>query len=218
MNLDARDLMSLQAYAACRPAYRERAIAHRRARTVQLGPAMRLQFEDAHTIRYQVQEVLHAERVADPEAARHELHAYAHLLPNGTEWTASLLIELPEAAERARAMPVLSEAVHFLYVQARGRARVLVSANEDQPDRHRSRPSGVHFLRFRLPPPMRAQLLAGAAVAIGCTHPAYSWHAPLPAATLACLRVDLEPEREPALVALPTLGRPALPLVPATRP
>lgn len=193
MKLHAGDLMSLQAYGACRSAYRERAIAHRRARTVQLGPAMLLQFEDAQTIRYQVQEVLHAERMADPLAVRHELEAYAHLLPDGTQWKASLLIELPDAAERAREMPVLSEAAHRLYVQAPGRARVFAFANEDQPDRHRTRPSGVHFLRFQLPQAVCAQVLAGAAVAIGCAHPGYSWHAPMPAATLARLRFDLAP-------------------------
>lgn len=193
MKLDASDLMSLPTYGACRRAYRARAIAHRLARTVQLGPAMRLQFEDVHTIRYQVQEVLHAERTVDARAVQHELDAYAHLLPDGTQWKATLLIELPDAAERAREMPVLSEAAHCLYVQTHGRARVFALANEDQPDRHRTRPSGVHFLRFQLPHPLCARVLAGAAVAIGCAHPGYPWHAPVPAATLTRLRFDLAP-------------------------
>lgn len=193
MKLGAGDLMSLQTYAACRPAYRERAIAHRRARTVQLGPAMRLQFEDAHTIRYQVQEVLHLERTVDPLAVRRELDTYAHLLPDGTQWKASLLIELPHAAERAREMPVLSEAAHRLYVQVCGQACVFAFANEDQPDRHRSRPSGVHFLRFQLPRAACGRVLAGAAVAIGCAHPDYPWHTLVSATTLARLRLDLAP-------------------------
>ncbi len=203
--------MSARAYAACRPAYRAQAIAYRRLRTLQLGPAMRLQFEDAATIRYQVQEVLHAEGIADPEAARCELDAYAHLLPDGSQWKASLLIELPEAAERARAMPLLSAAAHCLYVQARGRARVLAQANEDQPDRHRARPSGVHFLRFQLPRATCVGVLAGAAVAIGCTHPAYAWHAPLPAALLDSLRNDLAPRALSQVVGVPnsTSGWPA---------
>lgn len=193
MKLDAGDLMSLQTYAACRPAYRARAIAHRLSRTVPLGPAMRLQFEDAHTIRYQVQEVLHLERTADPLRVRNELDTYAHLLPDGTQWKASLLIELPHAAEHAREMPMLSEAAHRVYVQVCGQACVFAFANEDQSDRHRSRPSGVHFLRFQLPRAMCGRVLAGAAVAIGCTHPDYPWQTLIPAATLAGLRLDLAP-------------------------
>lgn len=154
---------------------------------------MRLQFEDAHTIRYQVQEVLHLEKAADPRVVRQELDTYAHLLPDGTQWKASLLIELPNAAERAREMPMLNEAAHRLYVQVRGQACVFASANEDQPDRHCSRPSGVHFLCFQLPRTACVQLLAGAAVAIGCAHPDYPWRVLVPAATLARLRLDLAP-------------------------
>ena len=153
--------------------------------------------------------MLHLEQPTDPSAVRHELDTYAHLLPNGTQWKASLLIELPNAAERTREMPVLSEAAHRLYVQVCGQPCVFASANEDQPDRHCSRPSGVHFLCFQLSRAACVQSLAGAAVAIGCAHPGYPWRVLVPAETLASLRLDLAPtallrERNP----FATVGRP----------
>lgn len=193
MKLGVDDLMTLRDYGQYRREHRSLLIAHRQARTMELGPAMRLQFEDVWTIRYQIQEVLHAEQVTDPAAAQQEIDTYARLLPDGAQWKASLLIGLPDPAERARELSALSEAAHRIYVQVGARARVFALANEDQCDRHLARPSGVHFLRFPLPHALRAAALAGATAALGCSHPRYEWHAPVPAEVLALLRRDLVP-------------------------
>jgi hypothetical protein len=239
MKLSTDDLMDAQAYRQYRAAHRRRLAAHREARTVSLGPAMRLQFEDALTVRWQIQEVLRSDNAFDAQSMQHEIDTYAHLLPDGRHWKATLFIELPEAEARRRDLPALSEAAHQLYVEVgrHGRARVRASdradeaaglrwkrcgavgrvvaaANEDLPDRHLGRPSAVHFLRFALPEPLRAALLAGAPAALGCQHERYSFRRLIPPRTLLALCCDIaasppRTRREPAGEALPAAERSA---------
>jgi len=184
MNITPDTLLDPQAYALVRPAYRARMIDVRRTRTVALGPAMRLQFEDAGCVAYQVQEVVRAERITDRGEVQREIDRYAQLLPDGTSWRATLMIELPDARRRARELPALSDAAHHVYVERPGRQLVLASVNADLPDRHRGRPSAVHFLNFALPPSFRTALAAGDEVTLGCAHPAYAHRLTIPAALL----------------------------------
>lgn len=86
--------------------------AQRRARTVPFGPCRRLQFENRATVRHHVEKILRIECITDPAAVQHEIDAYAHLLPDGTNWKATLFIELADPIERARELPQLSRAVH----------------------------------------------------------------------------------------------------------
>ncbi len=207
--IDAADLMTLQAYSLHRHEHRQRLIAHRRQRSLALGPHLRLQFEDELTVRHHIQEVLWVDRSADDEeAVRDEIATYAHLVPDGAQWKATLMIELPDAAERERLMPLLNEAVQAAYVELRGLARINASVNDDLPCRHLDRPSGVHFLRFELDPEFRAGLAHGGEALIGCSHPQYHWRRVIPRATLASLMRELvlpgrpEPEPSPAHSAL----------------
>ncbi len=191
MNIDAASLLTLQAHSLNRRAHRARLIAHRRARSLALGPALWLQFEDELTVRWQIQEVLRLERCADPQLVQDEVATWSHLVPDGTQWKATLLIGLPDAAERAERIGRLSEAAQSIWVQVGSRWRVVASANEDLPDRHAGRASGVHFLRFQLPETMRAALIGGAGARIGCDHPGAGFEVPMPAALLARLARDL---------------------------
>lgn len=183
--------MPLSAYRPYRREHQRGLISHRRLRTVPLGPHMRLQFEDARTLWYQAQEVLRAEGRDDAASMQHEVDTWAHLLPDGGNWMATLLIEMPDAAERAAALPVLNQAVHQVYLELPRRPRVLAQANEDLPDRHRSRPSAVHFLRFELPETMRLALARGEPATLGCEHLHYHWRHRIAAATQAALLRDL---------------------------
>lgn len=189
-----QDAHSPAPFAADTPApSRHELMAHRRARSVSLGPAMRLQFEDAWTVHHQVREILRAERISDAAGIAHETAAYAHLLPDGRQWKATLLIELPDASRRASELPRLNEAAHRLYVGCKGESWCHAQANEDLPDRHLGRPSAVHFLRFELPPSLREQLLGGTPAFVGCAHDDYRWQRLIPQQMLRLLLADLEP-------------------------
>src|SRR5512144_359857 len=97
-------LMSLEAYAKARPAFRERVLSHKKARTLQLGEHVTLLFEDELTIRYQIQEMLRIERIFEDEGIQGELDAYNPLVPDGHNWKATMLIEYPDADERKRVL------------------------------------------------------------------------------------------------------------------
>lgn len=189
--LTAADLLPSHADRGARLAHRQSLIRHRRERSMALGPNMRLHFEDASTIRHQIQEVLRIEGSDDPAAVQHQIDTYAPLLPDGTNWKATLMIELPDAEERRRVLPALSEAAHHIYVDIAGLPRSVAHANEDQADRHLGRASGVHFLRFQLPPVARLALLSGAATTLGCAHERYAFCHRIAAATLERLCRDL---------------------------
>ena len=191
MNITVANLMPPQSYRVNRRVEKQKLIRHRRERSLALGPCMRLQFEDELTIRYQIQEVLYAERIDGAEHIRHEIDTNAHLVPDGSNWKATLLIELPDAGERQRDLPRLNEAAHRIYVDVPRHGRVFAQANEDQADRHLTRPSAVHFLRFQFTDPLRAALLDGAATMLGCAHDQYAFRRVIPPATLARLRRDL---------------------------
>lgn len=172
MSITPSDLITGDAYAAYQRPHLTRLIAHRRNRTVALGPAMCAQFEDETTVRHQIQEVLRVEGTSDADRVKHEIEMYARLVPDAAHWTATLLIELPDARQQQRELPALNQAAHHLYVEIQGMPRIVARANEDLPDGHRTRPSAVHFLRF--PPPLvfRATVLAGR-VDLGCDHSSY---------------------------------------------
>src|SRR5919197_2080307 len=124
-------LLSLEAYARERNAFRARVIEHKKRRTVQLGADVTLQFEDELTIRYQVQEMLRIERIFEEEGIESELAAYNPLVPDGTNWKATMLIEYPDAEERKRMLALLRGIERGIWVQVEGHARVNAVADED---------------------------------------------------------------------------------------
>ena len=154
---------------------------------------MRLQFENRTTVRQHIERMLRTECITDPSAVQHEVDAYAHLLPDGTNWKATLFIELADTAERARELPQLSEAAHRIYIDVPGHGRVTASANDDLADRHLSRPSAVHFLRFQFSAPQRAALCSAGTVILGCAHAAYPFRALIGAPAYARLLEDFAP-------------------------
>jgi hypothetical protein len=185
-------LMSLEAYARGRDEFRARVIAHKKNRTVHLGANVTLLFEDELTIRYQVQEMLRIERIFEEEGIQHELDAYNPLVPDGSNWKATMLLEYPDADERRRMLARLKGIESRVWVEVEGSARVYAIADEDLERENEEKTSSVHFLRFELDAPARARLKAGAALSIGVDHPEYRFALqPVGAATSAALLRDL---------------------------
>ena len=167
-------LMTLEVYARARPQFRARVMAHKKNRTLQLGGGVTLLFEDELTIRYQIQEMLRAERVFEDAGVQDELDAYNPLIPDGANWKATLMIEYPEVKERHRMLARLIGIEDRVWVQVEGQARVYAIADEDLDRDNAEKTSAVHFLRFELDPTMVQALKKGAALAVGVDHPAYS--------------------------------------------
>ena len=184
-------LLSLEAYARERNAFRAKVMAHKRHRTVHLGEHVTLLFEDELTIRYQVQEMLRIERIFEEEGIRHELEAYNPLVPDGSNWKATMLIEYPEVEERRRMLARLKGAERRVWVQVQGGERVFAIADEDLERENEEKTSSVHFLRFELDPAMRERLRQGAALSVGIDHPDYAASAELGLPVREALVADL---------------------------
>jgi len=184
-------LLSLEAYARERNAFRARVIDHKKRRTVRLGSHITLLFEDELTVRYQVQEMLRIERIFEEAGIQHELDAYNPLVPDGSNWKATMLIEYPDAEERKRMLARLKGIERQVWVQVQGSERVLAIADEDLERENEEKTSAVHFLRFELTPPMRKALRAGAGVSVGAEHPAYRAQGELAPEVRAALAADL---------------------------
>jgi len=191
MTITRESLMTLEAYAKHRKAHQAEIIAHRRARTVQLGEHMSLQFEDEQTIRYQIQEMLRVERIFEEEGIQQELDAYVPLVPDGSNWKATLLLEYPDVHERKRELARLIGVEDRMFVEVEGHPRVYAIADEDLDRENAEKTSSVHFVRFEFPASARAAVKAGAAVKIGCDHTNYPVHMALAPETLALLAGDL---------------------------
>jgi len=189
--INRESLLSLEAYARERTAFRARVMEHKKRRTVQLGANLTLLFEDELTIRYQVQEMLRIERIFEEDGIQGELDAYNPLVPDGSNWKATMLIEYPEVEERKRMLERLKGIEREVWVQVKGCERVAAIADEDLERENEEKTSAVHFLRFELAPPMRKALRAGAGVTVGVDHPAYRAQGELAAEVRAALAADL---------------------------
>jgi hypothetical protein len=184
-------LMTLEAYSKARKDIKAQVIPHRRLRSVQLGEHVNVQFEDEKTVRYQIQEMLRIEKIFEADGIAHEIDAYAPLVPDGTNWKATMLIEYPDPHERKRELARLIGIEDRLFVEVEGHARVHAIADEDLERENDEKTSSVHFVRFELPAAARAAVRAGASVRLGCDHANYPAHVTISPETLASLAGDL---------------------------
>jgi precorrin-3B methylase len=166
-------------------------MAHKRSRRLQLGEHVTLIFEDETTVRYQVQEMLRAERIFEDAAIREELDAYNPMVPDGRNWKATMMIEYPDPEARARELARLIGIEDRVWMAAGGAGRVFALADEDLDRENEQKTSAVHFLRFELTPAMTAAVKAGAAMAAGIDHPAYRTEMEVPAEVRGSLARDL---------------------------
>jgi len=171
--LTVDDLFSLERYARERPAFRTRVLEHKRDRQLNIGPNLTWLFEDRLTIQYQVQEMLRAERIFEPEGIEEELEAYNPLIPDGSNWKVTLLIEFPDENERRQQLSRLKGIEDRCWVQVAGHGKVFAIADEDLERENDEKTSAVHFLRFELTPPMIAAVRGGADLSIGVDHERY---------------------------------------------
>jgi hypothetical protein len=184
--------MSLEQYARERSAIRTRVLAHKKPRSLHVGPSMTWLFEDLLTVQYQVQEMLRTERIFESERIEDELSAYNPLVPDGHNWKVTLLIAFPDPEERRVRLAALRGVEDRCWVQAVGAPRVFAIADEDLERENDEKTSSVHFLRFELDPATRQALGTGAAVSIGVDHAAYRYEHLLSAESRAALLKDLE--------------------------
>ena len=186
-------LMTLEAYARARNEFRARVMSHKKNRKVHLGGNVILIFEDELTIRYQIQEMLRAEKIFDEEGIQEELKAYGPLVPDGSNWKATMMIEYPDPEERAARLAELISIEDRVWVRVNGLEPVYAIADEDMERETAEKTSSVHFLRFELDAEMIDAMNHGASLGMGITHPAYQAQVdPVPVAVRDSLLHDIK--------------------------
>ena len=181
-------LMTLEAYVKARNDFRARVMAHKKTRTVHLGDNVTLIFEDELSMRYQVQEMLRVEKIFEEAGIQEELAAYNPLIPDGSNWKVTMMIEYPDVEERQRMLTKLIGIEDRVWVRVAGFAPVYAIADEDMDRSTDEKTASVHFLRFELGDNIKQALKTGAALATGVDHPNY--------------RVSVDPLAEPERAAL----------------
>jgi hypothetical protein len=171
--LSRDDLFSLEKYAEVRADFRTRVMAHKRYRQVPLGANATLYFEDRLTVQYQIQEMLRVERIFEAAGIQEELEAYNPLIPDGSNWKATFMVEFPEAEERKVRLAQLIGIEDRVWVQVADFDRVYAIADEDLERETEEKTSSVHFLRFELSSEMARAVKGGSAVAMGVDHEGY---------------------------------------------
>jgi hypothetical protein len=191
--LSRRDLLSLEQYAQDRARLRSEVIAHKQLRNVQVGPNMTWCFEDHITIRYQILEMLRAERIFESDAIQGEIDAYNPLIPDGRNWKVTLLLEFPDPEERRVALERLIGVEDRCWIRVSEMERVFAIADEDMERENEAKTSAVHFLRFELSASMVEAMKSGASLSLGVDHDNYRhMQGPLPAAVRESLSADLD--------------------------
>jgi hypothetical protein len=189
--LTPEDLYSLEKYAAVRKEFRAKVIEHKKDRRLALGEHAALYFEDKLTMQYQVQEMLRIERIFEPELIQEELDVYNPLIPDGSNWKASFMLEYPDLEERRQALARLVGVENRVWMQVAGFDKVYAIANEDLDRSTPDKTASVHFLRFELTPAMVAAVKEGATIRAGIDHPAYRVEVVAPENVRASLAADL---------------------------
>ncbi len=191
--LTREDLWSLEEYAQRRQDFRTEVMAHKKNRQLPLGENARLYFEDATTIRYQIQEMLRIERVFEAAGIQEELDAYNPLIPDGHNWKATFMIEFGDPVERAQRLAEMIGVEGQVWLQVGDHSRIVPIADEDLERETEEKTSSVHFMRFELSSEQIAALKAGEPLYAGIDHPAYTIAKfQVPAGISASLTSDLE--------------------------
>lgn len=185
-------LMTLETYAKARPEFRKRVIEHKKLRTLALGEHVTLIFEDELTIRYQIQEMLRIEKIFEEDGILHELESYTPLVPDGSNFKATMMIEYDDPVERKKALSKLIGVEDRVWVQVEGSPKVYAIADEDLERENDEKTSSVHFLRFELSKDMCEALKYGVTLSVGIDHENYRVAiSPVPATSRNALVADL---------------------------
>lgn len=173
--LERDDLFSLEEYSVQRPEFRARVLEHKKPRKVMIGDHLTLYFEDRLTMQYQIQEMLRIEKIFEADGIQEELDAYNPLIPDGSNFKATMMVEFEDVDERKQALEQLVGIEDKVWVQVAGHDKVYAISDEDLERSDDTKTSAVHFSRFELTADMVEALQTGASLSIGCDHERYDY-------------------------------------------
>lgn len=192
MKLTRKDLWSLEDYSEQRDTFRREVINHKKDRQISIGNHAVLYFEDAMTMKYQVQEMLRVEKIFTAAEIAEELAAYNPMIPDGTNWKATFMLEYPDVEERRIALTKMVGIEHKVWVNIGHQGKFFAIANEDMERSNDEKTAAVHFLRFELDANAVASVHAGEPITIGIDHAEVPNEALVSSATHKSISLDLD--------------------------
>ena len=190
--LQCRDILSLDDYETRRDSIKYKIIEHKKHRSVMIGDHILLLFEDYHTIRYQVQEMLRIEKIEKKSDILEELKAYTPLIPDGDNLKATMLIMYPDVSQRRIMLEKLNGIENEIWISTDGGKRLFANSDEDLERANDKKTSAVHFLRFQLNPECVYAIKNDGKLRIGSNHLSYDMSIIIDNRTLKSLREDLD--------------------------
>ncbi len=191
--LSINDLMNLEEYSFVRSDFRHQVMAHKKNRLVRLDEHAALYFEDQLTMQYQIQEMLRIEKVFEADGIQEELDVYNPLIPDGSNWKATFMLEYPDSEQRKEMLAKLIGIEEKTWVQVGDLDKVYAIANEDLERTTDEKTSSVHFLRFELSDEMTVAAKQDAPISMGIDHAEFAVEvSPIPAGAAASLVKDLQ--------------------------
>ena len=191
--LTRENLFSLEKYSEIRNDFRLKIMAHKKNRRLAIGPNTTLYFEDSLIMRYQIQEILRAEKIFESSAIDEELVVYNALIPDGNNWKATFMIEFTDEEERRAALKKMLGIENNLWLKIEGFNEIHPVSDEDLERRDDNKTSAVHFLRFQLDHEMIDALKGGCQLSAGINHPEYKYTVnPIPQNISESLISDLD--------------------------
>lgn len=192
MQLKRDDLLSLEAYSNQRDDFRRKAMEEKKVRVIPVGPSVTMHFENRFLVQYQVQEMLRIEKIFDAEGIQEELDAYNPMVPTGSNWKATQMIEFADPEERKEALAKLVGIDRKTWVQVGDNDKVYAISDEDLERETEDKTSSVHFMRFELTAPMVDAAKAGADIMVGIDHDNYAHQVKLDDEARKSLVADLK--------------------------
>ena len=193
MKLTRSDLWSLEEYASRRQTFRAEVIAHKKLRNIALGPHATLYFEDRLTMQYQIQEMLRVERIFEAAEIEEELESYNPLIPDGSNWKATFMIEYGDVEERKVALATMGGIEQTVWVRVgESGEKIFAITNEDMERTRDEKAAAVHFMRFELGADEVAALKSGESLFMGIDHASLPGTYEVAAHQRAALIADLD--------------------------
>ena len=193
MKLTRSDLWSLEEYASRRQTFRAEVIAHKKLRNIALGPHATLYFEDRLTMRYQIQEMLRVERIFEATEIEEELESHNPLIPDGSNWKATFMIEYGDVEERKVALATMGGIEQTVWVRVgESGEKIFAITNEDMERTRDEKAAAVHFMRFELGAEEVAALKSGESLFMGIDHASLPGTYEVAADQRAALIADLD--------------------------
>jgi hypothetical protein len=188
--IEPADIMPTREYAALRKELRKVRIAEKARRRLDVGPYATVLFESYASMLAQVQEMLYIEKGGDEQLVE-ELSAYNPMIPQGSELTATMLLEIEDADKRAKVLATLGRIEDHVAIRI-GNDRIMgIPDGEDERTNGAGKTSAVHFFHFRFTAEQIAAFRdPGTQVLFEIAHPNYGHIAILSEAMRAELATD----------------------------